>query len=180
MSANEESSSIQQIMAGVLLLGVAGFGLYDFSQDLQNGSPAVHLIVEACFSILGLFGSFWILIQAYRLRKELQTTKQVLARVSAESANWRHESSRLMAGLSQAIDTQLVKWNLSPAEKEIALLLLKGFSMKEIASLRNVAERTVRQQTVSIYAKSGLNGRAEFSAFFLEDLMLPSSSIAQK
>jgi hypothetical protein len=31
----------------------------------------------------------------------------------------------------------------------------------------------VRQHAVSVYRKSGLAGRAELSAFFLEDLMLP-------
>jgi hypothetical protein len=31
----------------------------------------------------------------------------------------------------------------------------------------------VRQHAVSVYRKSGLAGRAELSAFFLEDLLLP-------
>jgi hypothetical protein len=32
---------------------------------------------------------------------------------------------------------------------------------------------TVRQHAVAVYRKSGLAGRAELSAFFLEDLLLP-------
>jgi hypothetical protein len=31
----------------------------------------------------------------------------------------------------------------------------------------------VRQQTLAVYRKTGLAGRAELSAFFLEDLFLP-------
>jgi hypothetical protein len=35
------------------------------------------------------------------------------------------------------------------------------------------SERTVRRHAVSVYRKSGLAGRAELLAFFLEDLLLP-------
>jgi DNA-binding CsgD family transcriptional regulator len=77
----------------------------------------------------------------------------------------------LIGGLSHAIDLQLEEWKLSPSEKEITLLLLKGLSLKEIAEIRGVAERTVRQQSVNVYHKSGLSGRAELSAYFLEDLL---------
>jgi DNA-binding CsgD family transcriptional regulator len=47
--------------------------------------------------------------------------------------------------------------------------------MKEIADARGTAERTARQQALAVYRKAGLGGRAELSAFFLEDLLLPSS-----
>jgi DNA-binding CsgD family transcriptional regulator len=70
-------------------------------------------------------------------------------------------------------DRQLRAWNLTPAERETALLLLKGLGLKEIAALQDKSERTVRQHAISVYRKSGLGGRAELSAFFLEDLLLP-------
>ena len=41
------------------------------------------------------------------------------------------------------------------------------------AAVLDRSERTVRQHAVSVYRKSGLAGRAELSAFFLEDLLLP-------
>ena len=59
------------------------------------------------------------------------------------------------------------------AEREVALLLLKGLSHREIAAVRAVSERTVREQARSLYAKAGLTGRAALSAFFLEDLLAP-------
>src|SRR5213593_86931 len=43
-----------------------------------------------------------------------------------------------------------------------------------VADLRQTSERTVRQQALAIYRKSGLNGRSDLAAFFLEDLLLPS------
>ena len=53
------------------------------------------------------------------------------------------------------------------------MLLLKGLGHKEAASVLDRSERTVRQHAVSVYRKSGLSGRAELAAFFLEDLLLP-------
>ncbi len=63
-------------------------------------------------------------------------------------------------------------------ERETAILLLKGFSHREITSIAGKSEKTVRQHSVAIYRKSGLGGRAELSAFFLEDLLLPATSKA--
>ena len=92
--------------------------------------------------------------QIERVRSEAQARKQV-------------------EGLARSIDRQLDHWKLSAAEKEIAFLLLKGLSLKAIADLRGTGEKTVRAQSAAIYAKAGLAGRSELSAFFLEDLLVP-------
>lgn len=73
------------------------------------------------------------------------------------------------------IDRQFDIWGLSPAEKEIGLLMLKGLSFKEAAEIRNASERTVRQQAQDIYRKASVAGRNEFAAWFLEELLLPRS-----
>lgn len=69
------------------------------------------------------------------------------------------------------IDQQFAVWLLSQSEKDVALLLIKGLSMKEIAGIRNTQEKTVRQQATTIYKKAGLSGRQELAAFFLEDIL---------
>jgi DNA-binding CsgD family transcriptional regulator len=78
-----------------------------------------------------------------------------------------------MKGLAVSLDQQFNRWALSPAEKETALLLLKGLSHKEIAKVRSVGDTTARQQARAVYKKAGLSGRYDLAAFFLEDLMLP-------
>lgn len=91
----------------------------------------------------------------------------------AEGAHWRADMRELLKGLSSAIDSQFERWELTAAEREVALLMLKGLSHKEIAMVRDSSERTVRQQARAIYSKANLSGRAALSAFFLEDLLLP-------
>lgn len=93
--------------------------------------------------------------------------------VRAESQRWRKEVEEHLRGLGAAIQQQFEAWHLSKAEQEVGLLLLKGFSHKEIARLRHTSTTTIRQQAASIYQKANLSGRAALSAFFLEDLLLP-------
>ena len=112
-----------------------------------------------------------------RQREEhLQVIRDLeLARVQGQ--RWRNEARTYLNGLGEAIESQFSKWSLTEAEREVALLLLKGLSQKEIAAVRATSERTVREQSRSIYAKAGLTGRAALSAFFLEDLLAPIETV---
>jgi DNA-binding CsgD family transcriptional regulator len=94
-----------------------------------------------------------------------------------EGQRWRSEARTLLNGLGEAIDQQFSRWNLTEAEREVALLLLKGLSVKEAAQVRATSERTIRAQARSLYAKAGVSGRAALSAFFLEDLLAPIENV---
>ncbi len=91
----------------------------------------------------------------------------------AEAERFGADARELLRGLGEAIDRQFTRWALTPAEREVGLLLLKGLSHREVAAMRSTAEITVRQQALAVYRKSGLANRSELSAFFLEDLLLP-------
>lgn len=95
----------------------------------------------------------------------------------AQGQRWRSEARSHLDGLGAAIETQFSRWNLTEAEREVALLLLKGLSHQEVAAVRAVSERTVREQARSIYSKAGLTGRTALSAFFLEDLLAPIEGV---
>lgn len=127
----------------------------------------IHLLFEMAIAI-GSTG--WML---YFLRRYLQLLR-VHKIAAAEADEWRQKASQLLEGISQSIETQFETWGLTTTEKEIALLLIKGFSTKEIATVRQGSERTVRQHAQSIYSKSKLAGRAELAAYFLEDFLGPS------
>lgn len=66
---------------------------------------------------------------------------------------------------------QMLEWNLTEAETEIAILLLRGFSQKQIAAVRKKSLRTIENQTASIYEKSSMRGKLEFISFFLTPLL---------
>ena len=132
-------------------------------------------LVEGSVGIAALFGLFLTIKGHLQIKHQLEREQKNFTEYKIEAEAWRDESRKYIDGLAAAIDQQLTKWNLTAAEKEVAFLLLKGLSLKEIASIRNTSEKTARVQSVSIYAKSGLGGRSELSAFFLEDLLAPNN-----
>ncbi len=94
-----------------------------------------------------------------------------LGKARREGGRWRSAAAAHVSGLSRAIATQLQAWALTDAEADVAGLMLKGLSHREIARLRDSSEVTVRQHATMIYRKSGLSNRAQLTAFFLEDLL---------
>jgi DNA-binding NarL/FixJ family response regulator len=53
---------------------------------------------------------------------------------------------------------------LTPAELEVAGLLLHGYSNREIAGLRGTALNTVANQVRAVYHKLGVHSRSELAA----------------
>ena len=158
----------------LVLVIIAALTILDIAVDLFQGVEATHIAIEAIIIPLVGIALYFVWRGSSRLQDENFLLKTDLARVSAAAEAWKSEAGRFVKGLSDAIDSQFTRWNLSKAEKEIALLLLKGLSHKEIATSRETSERTARQQALAVYEKSGLAGRAELAAFFLEDLFAPS------
>lgn len=160
------------MMAGILGL-VALLVASDVFTDAREGVILWHLSLEVLVGVLAVGGVFYLLWDGFQLRQSLRQEREDFLAFRREAEAWRRESRRYIEGLAQAIDQQLTKWKLTTAEKEVAFLLLKGFSSKEIAELRKTTEKTARVQSASIYAKAGISGRSELSAFFLEDLLVP-------
>lgn len=139
---------------------------WDLYVDFGEGASIGHLAVEFFVFMVAASGIVLLWLQLDRTRSDLAE-----ARVEAEQ--WKKESRELIEGLGAAIERQFERWKLTNAEAEVGLFLLKGLSHKEVAEIRQTSERTVREQARALYRKSGLSGRSELSAFFLEDLLLP-------
>lgn len=148
----------------------------DVAADYAIGQPPWHVRLEILVTALGLVGLAMLLSDLRRTRAHAAGLRRGLAQAEADAQRWRAEAQQVLRGLGQAIDQQFARWALTTAEREVALLLLKGLSHKEVAGLRDTSERTVRQQALGIYRKAGLGGRTELAAFFLEDLLLPATS----
>lgn len=155
------------------LIAVSLFIAVDVVMDWGEGAHALHMTLEVIASVVLAFVAAAMLRQRESrigvLRKDLRRSRE-------EARRWRSEAETALRGLGEAIERQFGRWELSPAEREVALLLLKGLSLREIASARGTSERTSRDQARAVYRKAELSGRSELSAFFLEDLLLPSSA----
>lgn len=156
------------MLAGTILGGA--LDLYLDAPDTWRSAHVLYelaLIAAAAASSVVLWRGWW------HSRQTLAETRRTLATQAAEREAWRLSAESALAGFARAVDGRFDAWGLTPAEREIALRLLKGQSHKQIAFETGRSERTVRQHAVSVYQKSGLGGRAELAAFFLDDLPLP-------
>ena len=156
-----------------LLLAVVVAAAVDLLDDLRAGASHPHLVAEAVITLAALAGLALVWRQAREARQRARDLAEALDRTRVDLVRWRAEAEEALRGLGAAIDRQFERWGLSPAEREVALHLLKGLSLKDAALERKTSERTVRQQALAVYRKAGLAGRAELAAFFLEDLLLP-------
>jgi DNA-binding NarL/FixJ family response regulator len=136
-------------------------GIADFLVD----TLATALIVASATGVALLAGSF------QREREQKRRLVHDLEVARAEGRAWRESAQSYLSGLGEEIEKQFEKWRFTPAECEVGLLVLKGFSHREVAALRGTTEATVRHQAQAIYQKSALPGRSAFCAYFLEDLL---------
>ncbi len=82
------------------------------------------------------------------------------------------DSLRMASGaFMDVLDERFTDWALTPAERDVALFLIKGLSTAEIAALRDTSEGTVKAQTNAIYRKADVTGRPQLLSLFIEDLM---------
>jgi DNA-binding CsgD family transcriptional regulator len=180
-----ELTSEGRLLVGVLVafVAVALLAALDLASDRAEGTTVIHVVAEGGAFLVAMLGAFSMarllrrVVRSERAaRDEALTLADRLKASQEESARWRNEARELLDGLGAALDHQFEHWALSPAEKEVALLLLKGLSHKEIADVRSITEATARQQARAVYKKAGLSGRNDLAAFFLEDLLLPGGA----
>lgn len=163
----------------VLFLVVVAGGTVDLVLDRPQRWLSAHVVFEVVMILLSLAAATYL---AHGWRKTQVVAGELAGLVrskQAEADAWRGNAEQLLGGLARAIDTQCEAWGLTATERETALMLLKGYSHKRIAKLTGRSERTVRQHAVAVYRKSGLSGRAELAAFFLEGLTIPSEPTGQ-
>lgn len=149
---------IPAIYPVLILMGASGFFLYDIIHDLVEGKDSsFHLLVEACVFIMTSIAMFLEIKRVVRLRRTINMEQDKVYRLTG----------KLFAIINREFD----EWKLTDSEKEIAILLIKGLSMREISELRDVKEKTIRQQATNIYAKSGYSNRYELASHFIQDLI---------
>lgn len=177
MDERDGTDKTLRIVLGSVLVAAAIGGAVDLYLDAPDTIWSLHVIYEVVLVLAAMAAFVYLWRGWWVARSELLETQDMLAEQRVERDAWRASAESALAGLGKAIDERFKAWGLTGTEKEIALLLLKGKSHKEIAYSTGRSERTVRQHAVSVYQKSKLAGRAELAAFFLDGVMLPDSGL---
>ena len=154
-AARRQSAALSAFLL-VQTLGTVFF-VGDVIGDLREDPTSIHFLFEATVTAALVLG---IVFGAYTLRRTIELLRSQEAALSVARG-----------ALSDVIAQQFQAWSLTPAERDVGFLALKGLDVAEIAELRGAAQGTVRAQLTRIYAKADVSGRAQFAAFFVEDLL---------
>ena len=96
----------------------------------------------------------------------------VALRRTLQKSRASEEKLRLVSSAFMDVVTEKFgAWQLTAAERDVALFLLKGLSTQEISDLRETSEGTVKAQTNAIYRKAEVTGRPQLLSLFIDDLM---------
>jgi DNA-binding CsgD family transcriptional regulator len=122
---------------------------------------------EMIQGILYLLLTFFLYQEFRATRKEIDMAIFSLSELKEKNvALQNHEQ-----GFWNRAHQEMIKWGFTETEQQISLLLLRGFSNRQIAAVRGKSLRTIENQTFSIYQKSGMRGKVEFISFFISPLL---------
>jgi DNA-binding CsgD family transcriptional regulator len=131
----------------------------------RRGSAVALLLAGVLTAVVAVFGLLGGRRWLQRRRGSVDRVKAVLTAPATEP-----QTAVQNVVVNRILD-EFRDWSLSAAESDIAWLILKGMSLKEIAELRGTSERTVRHQAQAVYGKAGVDGRADLAGHILNRCM---------
>ena len=148
------------MLAALILLQslCALFFLADVVFDISENGPsdALHLSIEAMAALALAAGVAFLMIELRWLLLRMGEMDRGLRAARGE--------------IAELIDRFFDDWGLTPSERDVALMILKGLDNEDIARLRGTAPGTVRAQSAKVYSKAGVDGRSQLFSVFLEEL----------
>ena len=159
---NKKAFEVRSLIVCFIVIAVCEvFFLLDVAADVFYfdvlASWVDHSVVELITTVTL---AFTLIVIGWQIKQLLGEHREAKAFVKVASGE-----------LLAVIYARFGDWKLTRSEREIALLLIKGLSAQEIASLRDTRVGTVKSQSSGIYQKAGVKGRNELAAYFVEDLL---------
>lgn len=117
----------------------------------------LHVVTEF-LAIVFLFLGFWL-------------ARRALTRLKIE----RDTNTLKLQSLRGEFDTILMRrfadWGLSEAQKDVALLTLRGLKIADIAATRGTAEGTIKAHMNAVFRAANVHTRGELTGLFMEEFL---------
>ena len=155
---------VKAVLAGTVVC--FAFFSFDVVIDLRE-----HIMDNVAYSGAEMFHLVFEAISVLTLGSCILVTSRYLAKLTDEERKAKSSLHALREDFDGFVGQRFAKWTLSPAESDVALLLLRGLSVSDIAELRDTRSGTVKVQAHNIFRKSGVNSRVEFTSLFMEEFI---------
>ena len=102
----------------------------------------------------------------------------VLARMARVSDDRERTLQLLRGEFGAAMEQKFALWGLTPAERDVTMLIVKGLSVSAIAQARATAEGTVKAQSTAIFRKAGVGSKSELLSMLIDEFLDIPQSVA--
>ncbi len=120
-------------------------------------TDTTHLFTEVAVMALLVLG---FALSRYALRA-MQAERDVL----------RSDLRSLRGEFDAVLQARFALWHLSPAQRDVALLTLRGLRIADIARMRACAEGTVKAHLSAVFRAAGVGTRNELQGLFMEEFL---------
>lgn len=169
MSHMNVASSLRQRTAFLGMAALLGCMIFfgvdvvaDITEHISNdisyrSEELVHLI----FEILAVFALAYATI----------TLRSYLALLKINAERSRETIQILRGNFDEVLHEKFNSWNLTPAERDITLLIIRGLNVADIAMARNTAPGTIKAQSTSIFRKIGVRSKTELMSLIIDEFL---------
>lgn len=143
------------LIAAALQIGCGAVFVIDVISEWHRLNS--HGVIEA-LAVLGLAIGAFLALREYRslLRRNTKVERELNVASGA---------------FQEVIEQHFDRWGLTAAERDVALFLIKGLSIADVAALRETRDGTIKAQSAAIYRKAGVSSRAELISVMVEELI---------
>ncbi len=142
-------ATLSVVFIGLFLLDVFGFYSIRLSWNAREVLQILTIIALALGTVLGV-----ALLRAFTTQRRVSEARLHAAAGAFNALMWQ----------------RFGEWGLTPAEADVAMFAVKGFSNDEIAELRGKSPGTIKAQSNSVFRKAGVTGRAQLIGLLIEDI----------
>lgn len=150
----------------VFLVASVAFFVFDAVSDIVS-----WIIGNNLPSLPGFAYLFLEIFSAAALVLAIRILMHQMRGLEAENNRQSQSLTFLRGEMDHFARRKFDAWSLSPAERDIAMYMLKGLSIADIAAARSTAEGTIKAQTSSIFRKTGVASRTELMSLFLDEFL---------
>lgn len=167
MSHIELNKKSSQFLISILLI-LLTFISYDTYVDYESDAGKVHILFEVIL-LVTLFASLIFVLRKYIHRNFIN--EQRLQNLNLKHHELKENLAKYKQDIHSYLQISFTSWRLTKSEKDIALLLFKGCTGREISEIRKTNYQTVRSQISGIYRKANVKNHNQFMAILMEDLI---------
>jgi len=145
---------------------------FEIVQEIAGGEPYSSMVADTIIFVLSSITLLLLLADYLIQRKSLRSVQAQLDAARGRLLQIDESAPGIANKYRDIIQKQFEDWDLTGSEQQIAIMLIKGLSFREVAEIRKTKDKSVRQQATRIYKKANVTGRHELAGWFFEDLFV--------